>query len=564
MHASWRAAPVADPALRWQPRDSEEAQRRILRRLHMATAVRRGLPILIAGFLIASISALVVTSTRPTTYEATAIVGIGSSTRPGTQDRTGLLISARLAPTYARLVKSRSVLSGVAERLDRSVEGIAQNVEASVDGEARLVISAQADEAFAAAELANAVALEIVSTPGLLGPVENDDGFIQDEIASTVARIVSIAPEIEAIGVELDTLAPQNVAQLTAYLELAQERLDLQEAIAAQFARYRTLRRTAARDTAGIPAIIESASAPGGPISPRPVLNVILAGLLGVVLVLPLAAPALTASTIRSAADVRHLTGLEVLRNITPQTQRRARGRRHHLSRFIALDLPAPDDYGALRWGLGLAEWEERARNLLVIGADRNEGRTVVAANLAVHLAQSGRRILLVDADPSAPELHEIFGVAASPGLIDVLAHSGPPLDSVIRRTEVRGLDVLPSGGSPMTPLATLDASSLPSTLLELSSDYDLVISAGPSPSASSDAEVQAAFAGATLVVFDAGVTTRRAANDVNRLISVPGVTATGAVLMRLPRKTYRGHDSASRRPRPRPAGRPAAAEGTR
>src|SRR6185436_18338695 len=86
----------------------------------------------------------------------------------------------------------------------------------------------------------------------------------------------------------------------------------------------------------------------------------------------------------------------------------------------------------------------ESGRTLLVTSSESGEGKTVIAANLAVSLARLNQRVLLIDADLRRPRLHEIFGGDEGPGLTDVLL--GKASNAAFRKTNVSRLWLMPAG----------------------------------------------------------------------------------------------------------------------
>src|SRR5262249_57983334 len=99
-----------------------------------------------------------------------------------------------------------------------------------------------------------------------------------------------------------------------------------------------------------------------------------------------------------------------------------------------------------LWWGAG-----EGVGTLGVTGAGPGEGKSLVASNLAIALAQSGQRVLLVDADMRRPRVHEIFGIDQEPGLSNVLT-GNTKLSEAIRKSDVHGLWLLGAGHIPPNP----------------------------------------------------------------------------------------------------------------
>ena len=196
--------------------------------------------------------------------------------------------------------------------------------------------------------------------------------------------------------------------------------------------------------------------------------------------------------------------------------------------------LPVLDDLRALRNQIQL-RWlsAEGATNRVVaiVSPGRGEGRSFVAANLAVTFSQMGERTLLIDADMREPCQHELFGIPSDTGLSALLADRAAST-SVHRLAELRDLSVIPCGGVPPNPSDLLARDSFSDLLSEFSQHYDVIIVDTPAAEDGPEAQIVAARAkGCVLVArrnssdFDA---VSRLANDVKEL----GATVIGSALI--------------------------------
>ena len=151
-------------------------------------------------------------------------------------------------------------------------------------------------------------------------------------------------------------------------------------------------------------------------------------------------------------------------------------------------------------------EQDPQRRALAVVSADGGDGKTFVAANLAIAFSQLGRRTLLIDADMRSPRLHKVFGIDNSRGLSSIL--SGRLSSSVLNPvTDLPSLFVLPVGVAPPNPLELLESEAFGTLLHELLGKFDHVIVDSPSAVSGADAGVVAARCGAFLSVARQGKT---------------------------------------------------------
>lgn len=147
---------------------------------------------------------------------------------------------------------------------------------------------------------------------------------------------------------------------------------------------------------------------------------------------------------------------------------------------------------------------EGARRPLAVVSHDVGDGKTFVAANLAITLAQLGGRTLLVDGDLRSPRLHEVFGLKNGAGLSTIL--SGRAENQVIQQAAgVPNLFVLPVGPTPPNPVELVERPAFGLLLNELISKFDHVVVDTPAAAYGSDAAVIAARCGSVLVVARRG-----------------------------------------------------------
>ena len=158
----------------------------------------------------------------------------------------------------------------------------------------------------------------------------------------------------------------------------------------------------------------------------------------------------------------------------------------------------------------------EERRVLAIAGAERGDGRSFLAANLAVVFSQQGQRTLLIDADMRNPRQHEIFSLESRVGLSSVLSGRNG-IDAVQRVPALVDLSVLTAGAPPPNPSELLGRPSLGQMLRELAPKYDVILIDTPASSECSDVQMVAGRAGAALVV------TRQNVSHVNQVRDLIG-----------------------------------------
>jgi polysaccharide biosynthesis transport protein len=172
-------------------------------------------------------------------------------------------------------------------------------------------------------------------------------------------------------------------------------------------------------------------------------------------------------------------------------------------------------------------------RVIVVTSTSRGEGKTLVATNLAVALAQARQRVLLVDGDMRRPRLHEIFAVERGPGLADLL--SSPELGtSVLRETQQPNLTLMAAGSEPAQTADLLGFDPITQLLAALDRTFDWVIVDSPPVDAATDACLLAHRVSRVLFVVAGRRVSRTAARTAVDRLSASGADFVGAVLTRM------------------------------
>jgi capsular exopolysaccharide synthesis family protein len=169
---------------------------------------------------------------------------------------------------------------------------------------------------------------------------------------------------------------------------------------------------------------------------------------------------------------------------------------------------PLAEAFHELRTSVLLSTAKHPPRTLLVTSAKGGEGKTTVAANLAVSLAQLGEKVLLIDADLRRPSLHKFFGVPNTSGLVNFLT-GNPDWQSLLSQAAPIGLSVLPSGPVPPNPADLLSSDYMPVLIREASKEYKFVVLDSPPLLNLADSRVLATLVDGVILVVGGGITPR-------------------------------------------------------
>lgn len=171
-----------------------------------------------------------------------------------------------------------------------------------------------------------------------------------------------------------------------------------------------------------------------------------------------------------------------------------------------------------------------RRHALSVVSAAQGEGRSYIAANLAIVFSQLGERTLLIDADMRSPSHHRLFDLGHRAGLSDMLARRAGP-EAVARIPELPNLSVLAAGTVPPNPQELLERQGFGALLDAFADEYSFILIDTPPASQCADAQTVAVRAGAALIVARQNRSSMPQMARFAQSLRDFGVTLVGSVL---------------------------------
>ncbi len=195
---------------------------------------------------------------------------------------------------------------------------------------------------------------------------------------------------------------------------------------------------------------------------------------------------------------------------------------------------PVSEAYRTLRTNLSFYSLDNPLRSLVVTSPASGEEKSVAVANLAVTMAQSGRRTVLVDCDLRRPSLHTFFKLSNESGLTSMILKEGatPPLQT----TSVENLWLLASGPKPPNPADLLGSRKIDQLIAALTKEYDIVLFDAPPVIAVTDAAVLGAKVDGVLLVISAGKSRRDHAERAKETLEKAKVRIIGVALTNAPK----------------------------
>ncbi|MBT9177406.1 MAG: Tyrosine-protein kinase YwqD [Firmicutes bacterium] len=159
------------------------------------------------------------------------------------------------------------------------------------------------------------------------------------------------------------------------------------------------------------------------------------------------------------------------------------------------------ESYRVVRTNIQFASLETQVKTMLVTSTAPREGKSTTAANLAIAFAQTGSRVLLVDADLRRPTLHKVFRLSNPVGLTNLLTQSVAP-EIALRDVGVPNLRVVTSGPIPPNPAEVLGSSRMRDLINNLKQSFDYILLDSPPTLAVADAAILTAFVDGVILVI--------------------------------------------------------------
>ena len=280
--------------------------------------------------------------------------------------------------------------------------------------------------------------------------------------------------------------------------------------------------------------LLDPALVPKSPSEPQPVRNLVIAIPLGLVLGIGLALLLDTLDRrVKSPQDVARYLNLSLLTVIPGIGLGKGVGREEGKAKLVTLHQPrshAAECYRNLRTSILFSSGRPVPKTILVTSAVAGEGKSTTAANLAVVMAQSGRKVLLMDADLRRPAMQRYFARGENRGLIRILK-DGAKAEEAVQRSEIENLDLLLCHGIPSNPSELLGSPRMQVLMDHLRSRYDTVIIDSPVVISVPDAVILAARAEAVVLVHCPGAADRDMVKHAREKLDAVNASLLGLVM---------------------------------
>lgn len=282
--------------------------------------------------------------------------------------------------------------------------------------------------------------------------------------------------------------------------------------------------------------IQDIAETPNNPIRPKKKLNIALGMIVGLFggIILAFFKEYMDTS-LKDQSDITQFLDLPILGSVPRiEVDRKNIKIKSDINRVVELDSNsiAAEAYRSIRTNLLFSLSDADFSNSIIITSSvPREGKTITAANLAVMIALSGEKVLLVDADMRKPKMHNMFNLKNQAGLSDFLL-GAKDFDSIINHTAVDNLSIITAGGISNRPAELLSSVNMKVFLSRASSQFSKVIFDTPPINLVTDASILSSVSGASVIlVAESGRTTKELLHNSKELLRKVNSKIIGVVL---------------------------------
>lgn len=362
---------------------------------------------------------------------------------------------------------------------------------------------------------------EAIGTASVLEPVIRSLGL--DQTVAELAENVSSAAPLNTVLLEISvtdadpTTAAAIANAIGEQLPIIVDEIEKPDATGDSPVRISTLQ----------PAVV-----PLSPDSPNLRLNIALGLLLGLALGVGVAVLIEVLDTkIRGTRDIELLTDVSIVGGISYDPD----APKHPLVVRADPKGPRAESFRTLRTNVQFVTIDRRS-SFVITSSLPGEGKSTTAANLAITMAQSGSKVLLIDADLRRPKLAEYLGLEGAVGLTDLLI-GRVELDDVVQQWGEGNLFVLPAGQVPPNPSELLGSRRMVELLAQMEEHYDYVIFDSPPLLPVTDAAILSRLTGGAIIVAAAGRTLRTQFSGALKALENVDAPVLGVILTMLPTK---------------------------
>ena len=483
--------------------------------------LRHWLWLIILGGAVAAVSAFAISRFQEPVYRATSILLINESL--ATNDNNSfqsLQSSERLAVSFViRLTNYEVLTESITELgLDMTADELQKAVQVNSINNSQLIsLNVEGHDPQIITALANEIPQKFAEHNMAMQLERFADSKInlEDELALVAEELILAE---SALNTELNDGNRQLAVD-----RLSGNMQSLRETHSRLLQSYEDIRVAEAENLNNI-IIEEYARVPEEPIRPRIVTNTLLAGMVGIMLAIGVIfLIEYLDDTVKDSSSLEHITGLNVLGIITKQ---------NNLDKdappvmVTQLRSPNAEAYRQVRTNVQYVGVSQELSTILVTSPSQGEGKSTIATNLAITLAQSNNKVVLIDCDMRRPTLHRKFNLPNNVGLTNLLL-SKEDDPSFIQETGTENLRIITTGSLPPNPAELIQSERMQHILDWLNEVADYIVIDSPPALVVTDSILLSQIASITMLVVAAGKTRQQSLLlAIQRIKAVDGYIA--------------------------------------
>ena len=191
---------------------------------------------------------------------------------------------------------------------------------------------------------------------------------------------------------------------------------------------------------------------------------------------------------------------------------------------------PVSEAYRSLRTNIEFANIDKDIKSIMVTSSKPGEGKTTTISNLAITMANMGKKVAIVDCDLRKPRIHKIFEISNIGGITDILLNHCD-YKGYVKNTDIKGLDIITAGQIPSNPSEILASRSMKNLLEKIKQDYDYMFIDAPPVAVVTDAAILSSYIDGVIVVCSSGYVEIDLAKSAKLSLEKVGANMLGVVL---------------------------------
>ncbi|MEA3441023.1 MAG: polysaccharide biosynthesis tyrosine autokinase [Chloroflexota bacterium] len=356
-----------------------------------------------------------------------------------------------------------------------------------------------------------------------------------DQLNSTLALYQQVSLNLSVYG-ESSLESSLNSSQSVRQSQLQSTLALYQQIYSNLLNSYESIRLSRLRSTASI-VQTHKANVPSTPTQPQPVRDAALGAAIGVLLMGALVVLIeYLDDTIKTPEDINRILDLPVIALIGEMESVNKKDNNPGVYVSDNPRSPITESFRTLRSNLEFAGVDKPLRSLLISSSSPGEGKTTVAVNLAAIIAQSGKKVMLVDADLRRPCTHKFLSIPNRAGLSEIFRDPESTIADVKYEWGDPPFSIITSGALPHNPAELLGSEKMAQILDSLTKEYDIVLLDVP-PFIVADAVVLSAKVDGVLLVIEPGKTKIDSGRAMLEQIEMSGARIVGVVLNPISRR---------------------------